>query len=287
MDIIESLRNLSVSKRRSLKDDDFFVDRLHHRYTVAALVLFCVVVTTNQYAGEPITCWVPAQFTGSFEAYTNRLCWLQNTYYIDEDNDIPDKSEIRYKDMLKYYQWIHLIILVQAMVFLIPRIIWRTLNDKCGIEIVNYVDAAQKYETVDSFRDRANIMEFLSSHITTFIRVRSPKKVGNTWKDKMRYASKQTASWIFFWTNKRFGNYLIILYMLCKILYCVNVFGQLFLMTKILGIENYHSFGLEMLMRMSKGVDMIKNEYFPKVTHCDFKVRELGTDHQYTVTKNN
>lgn len=102
MDLIDSLRNLSISHRKSLRDDDFFVDRLHHRYTVAVLVLFCAIVTTNQYAGEPINCWfvyfllyiiyinffnycmyrVPAQFTGSFELYTNRLCWLQNTYFV-------------------------------------------------------------------------------------------------------------------------------------------------------------------------------------------------------------
>ena len=57
MELIDTIKNLSVSHRRSLKDDDFFVDRLHHRYTVAVLVLFCAIITTNQYAGEPINCW--------------------------------------------------------------------------------------------------------------------------------------------------------------------------------------------------------------------------------------
>ena len=58
MELLDQLRHLSVSHRRSLRDDDFFADRLHHRYTVAMLVLFCVVVTVHQYAGEPINCWV-------------------------------------------------------------------------------------------------------------------------------------------------------------------------------------------------------------------------------------
>ena len=67
---------------------------------------------------------MPAQFTGSFEIYTNRLCWLQNTYYVDENQDIPDTQQERNKTMLKYYQWIHLIILLQSALFLIPRIVW-------------------------------------------------------------------------------------------------------------------------------------------------------------------
>ncbi len=57
MDLLEQLSHLSVSHRRSVRNDDFLADRLHHRYTVAMLVLFAVVITTHQYAGEPITCW--------------------------------------------------------------------------------------------------------------------------------------------------------------------------------------------------------------------------------------
>ena len=124
MDLVDALKNLSVSHRRSLRNDDFIVDQLHHRYTVALLVLFCVIISTSQYAGDPINCWVPAQFTGSFETYTNRLCWLQNTHYVDDDQDIPDDMNERDKTMLKYYQWIHLIILFQSLLFVIPRVIW-------------------------------------------------------------------------------------------------------------------------------------------------------------------
>ncbi|CAF0726694.1 unnamed protein product [Brachionus calyciflorus] len=280
MDLIDTLRNLSVSRRRSLRDDDFLIDRLHHRYTVAILVLFCAVVTTNQYAGEPINCWVPAQFTGSFETYTNRLCWLQNTYYVDENQDIPDTLDDRHKTMLKYYQWIHLIILLQAVLFIIPRIVWRSLNDKCGIEIVNYVDAAIKYETVDKFAEREKLMEFLSGHINSFIHSKNSYKAG---KSKFEYKLRRCLSFIFFWTGKRFGNYLIILYIFVKLMFLANVFSQLFLMTKLLGISNYHLLGIEILQRMAKGMDMISNHYFPKVTHCDFKIRELGSDHLYTV----
>ncbi len=186
----------------------------------------------------------------------------------------------RDKTELKYYQWIHLIILVQAVLFIVPRVFWQSLNDKCGIEIRNYVDAAYKFETVEEYNERDKLMDFLSGHINTFIRSKSvaPEK-----QLTIKYKIKRFFRYIFFWTGKRFGNYLIILYVFVKIFYLANVFGQLFLMTKLLGIQNYHFLGFEILQRMASGQDMIANHYFPKVSHCDFKVRELGNDHQYTV----
>lgn len=280
MDIIDAIKNLSVSRRRSLRNDDFLVDRLHHRYTVGLLVIFCAIITTNQYAGEPINCWVPAQFTDSFETYTNRLCWLQNTYFIEANTDIPDDSEERYKDMLKYYQWIHLIILLQSVLFLIPRILWRSLNDKCGIEIVNYVDAAMKFETVEKYPEREKLLNFLSGHINKFIEAKDSYQ-GR--RKELGYRIKRVISFVLFWTGKRFGNYLVILYTFCKLMYLGNVFGQLFLMTRLLGIENYHTMGFEIMRRMASGKEMLPSRYFPKVTHCDFKIRELGNDHLYTV----
>lgn len=156
----------------------------------------------------------------------------------------------------------------------------RSLNDKCGIEIVNYVDAAYKFETVEEYEERDKLMEFLSGHINTFIR---SKDVPLEKKGTIKYKIKRFFRYILFWMGKRFGNYLIILYLFVKCFYLANVFGQLFLMTKLLGIENYHYLGFEILRRMANGQDMIANHYFPKVSHCDFKVRELGNDHQYTV----
>lgn len=166
------------------------------------------------------------------------------------------------------------------MLFIVPRVLWRSLNDKCGIEIVNYVDAAIKFETVDKYAEREKLMDFLSGHINTFIKAKDSYRKS---KNKVSYRFKRVLSFLLFWTGKRFGNYLIILYLFCKILYLINVFGQLFLMTKLLGISNYHLLGFEILSRMARGVDMISNHYFPKVTHCDFKIRELGSDHLYTV----
>lgn len=137
-----------------------------------------------------------------------------------------------------------------------------------------------KYEMVDKYHEREKIMDFLSNHIGRFI---DAKYAYRSDKSSLKLKAKRVASYICFWTGKHFGNYLLILYLFCKLLYLINVVGQLFLMSILLGIKNYHFFGFEILSRMGKGVDLVSNHYFPKVSHCDFKVRELGNDHHYTV----
>jgi hypothetical protein len=156
------------------------------------------------------------------------------------------------------------------------------LNDKCGIEIVNFVDAAIKYETVEQYTQREKLMEFLNGHIQSFIKAKDSYK---SFKSGFEYRMKKCMSYVLFWTGKRFGNYLIILYIFVKLMYLINVVGQLFLLTHLLGIRKYYLWGFEILMRManSNPQGMIDSKYFPKVTHCDFKIRELGNDHQYTV----
>ncbi len=72
------------------------------------------------------------------------------------------------------------------------------MNDKCGIEIINYVDATMKYEMVDKFEDREKIMDFLKSHINRFIEA---KDAYRNEKDSLKYKIKRKTSYICFWTG--------------------------------------------------------------------------------------
>ena len=120
-----------VPQSKSRNDDDFS-DRLSHRYSTAILIVFAIVVSTKQYVGDPINCWVPAHFTGNWEEYTNNYCWIRNTYYLPFENYIPKEHEDDKRQMITYYQWVPMILLVQV------GNMYKSCTSKYLIETPNY-----------------------------------------------------------------------------------------------------------------------------------------------------
>ncbi len=133
MDKLLGYLNLSTLGRRIQKDDDF-IDRMNHRYTTFIFVIFAIVVTTRQYVGDPINCWAPAHFTKNYIDYTNKICWVTNTYYIPiEVMAIPESREpVR---RINYYQWVPIILFIQSLFFQLPHIIWKTYNGRTGVDV--------------------------------------------------------------------------------------------------------------------------------------------------------
>ncbi|KAK2140583.1 hypothetical protein LSH36_1297g00000, partial [Paralvinella palmiformis] len=82
--------------------------------------------------------------------------------------------------------------------------------------------------------------------------------------------------------GRRHGNYLVVLYILVKILYIGNVIGQLFVLNKFLGTQ-FNMYGIDVMKSLAQGEDWTASPRFPRVTMCDFKVRRLGNVQRYTV----
>ncbi len=71
---------------------------------------------------------------------------------------IPQASNLRRERTLKYYQWIHFVLLLQALFFSLPRIIWQSFNDKIGLSVGNLLDASTKCEAFGFDEDRSKGM---------------------------------------------------------------------------------------------------------------------------------
>ena len=149
-----------------------------------------------------------------------------------------------------------------------PRIIWRSFNVKSGLDMVNLIDAAIKYESVEKFTDREKIMAYIVRNIERYIGARksryerlygrhhcyshagkptsSSSAVAAVAAAKMSPQNKGCCSsfcsklkivfsTICFWTGKRLGNYLVVLYMFVKSLWLTNAVSQLFLLNRFIG----------------------------------------------------
>lgn len=322
MDIIGAVKGLA--SKRSIHNDDLFVDRLNHKYTTSMIVVFALVITASQYSGKPINCWVPGHFTGNYGSYADDICWVSSTYNIPINEDLPHSENDRKDKMLKYYQWTPFILLLMAMLFYLPRMIWRSLNDKSGLDVQSIVDAVYNQaadrqgllgyltNTFDHYvmanknpKDVNDIHQnFTGSFHADSIHYRKRKNVFNddnpnlmnddsdedeksqykepapsrSFKDKMMYCFKTCC----LTKGKRSGNYLTVLFIITRIMYTLNSFLQLFMLNHFLG-NDFLLLGFEVMAKVWVGDDWAQLKRFPRVTMCDFKIREVGITHRYTV----
>ena len=262
-----------------VRNDDDFVDRLSRRYTTFVLVLFAILVSTKQYVGEPINCWVPAQFTDNHEEYANKICWVSNTYYLPFSEKIPETDTPKENRKIVYYQWVPMILLSQAVMFFLPCLFWRLLNQRSGLHIKAIIDAAIMCQRSASMGDnREKDVRYMVNHLDSYLGANSRIEITGFWA-RIR---KSLAKRCFLICGKVHGNYLVMVYLLVKLLYILNAVGQLFMLDVFLGAD-YHMFGITVVTALLRGEDWRPTERFPRVTLCDFRVRSLGNTNQHTV----
>uniref|UniRef100_A0A8R1U2P1 Innexin n=1 Tax=Onchocerca volvulus TaxID=6282 RepID=A0A8R1U2P1_ONCVO len=83
------LRNLKP------KYDDDVVDRCNYLLTNIMLLICAITVAAKQYVGEPLQCWVPAEFQSSWEQYIENFCFVESTYFVPFVDDMPMRTKIR------------------------------------------------------------------------------------------------------------------------------------------------------------------------------------------------
>ncbi|CAG0893462.1 unnamed protein product [Cyprideis torosa] len=120
-----------------LKLDSVCIDnnifRLHYKATVVFLVISSLLVTSRQYIGDPIDCIVEGIPPNVMDTY----CWIHSTFSVPNrwvgelGTDVPHpgvgvpypEEEIKYH---KYYQWMCFFLFFQAILFYVPRYLWKT-----------------------------------------------------------------------------------------------------------------------------------------------------------------
>nr|QQY02540.1 innexin 8 [Cryptocotyle lingua] len=258
--------------------DDDFSDRFSHTFTTLLLVIFTLVISARQYIGKPIACWVPTEFTRAQEEYAESVCWVTSTYFIPtKEVSVPVKLSDREDRKIHYYQWVPFILMIQAFLFNLPCIIWRLFNWQSGIHLSSIMEVACEIEMIKDPETRKSNVTYVARHIEDALTTQREYRSGCGVKCR-HFLARSCCLWF----GKRYGNYLICLYLITKSLYILNVVGQFFFMNRILG-TNYTFYGIDLLRDLAEGIVWQESGNFPRITLCDFEVRKLANVHRHTV----
>jgi innexin len=64
--------------------------------------------------------------------------------------------------MIPYYQWVPLALLIQALLFYMPYLVWRTLSGQSGIYIGNLVECGQTLAELDMTHSRDRMLQYMT-----------------------------------------------------------------------------------------------------------------------------
>lgn len=237
-DVFSSIKSL-------LKLDSVCIDnnvfRLHYKGTVIILVAFSLLVTSRQYIGDPIDCIVDDVPMHVMDTY----CWIYSTFTIPNRRGIIGKdlvqpgvvAHIEGEDHVKYhkyYQWVCFHLFFQAIIFYIPRYLWKTWEG--GRVKMLVLDLNMPVVSEDSKSDRRKLLVD------------------------------------YFASNLHSQNFYAFRFFLCELMNFVNVIGQIFFIDYFLGGE-FTTYGSDVIkfteMEPEERIDPM-SKVFPKMTKCTF-----------------
>lgn len=238
-DVLSSIKSL-------VKLDDYCIDnnvfRLHYKATFIFLIAFSLLVTSNQYFGDPIDC---IQRDDVPPALLDTYCWIHSTFTLPGalkkkigvevphpgiDKYTPGEKRVYHK----YYQWVCFVLFFQAVMFYVPRYLWKIWEGR-------------KLESL--------VIDLDSPILTKEARDEQVELVVEYFKSNLRYHN----TYFYF-------------YVFCECLNFVNVIIQMYLIDAFLG-GSFSTYGFDVIqyteMDQESRVDpMIA--IFPRMTKCTF-----------------
>ncbi|XP_037940176.1 innexin inx5-like [Teleopsis dalmanni] len=109
---------------------------LHSNFTVVILLTCSVLVSTKQYFGEPMQCLTEEENTN----FINSFCWTMGTYILNITSQISSVRDISVgvgtesqntkRIYLRYYQWVVMVYLLEALCFYLPSFLWNMWEEE-------------------------------------------------------------------------------------------------------------------------------------------------------------
>lgn len=154
--------------------------------------------------------------------------------------------------------------------------IWRSLNNKSGIDIKSIVESAETFQNTEKIANRDSTLKHMTEQMHRYLSAQEYLS------KRLTVSLKNCLSILCICCGRRQGTYLVSLYLVTKFFYILNAFAQLFVLDIFMG-SRFRAYGIQVLSELYSGKDWTDSPRFPRVTMCDFNVRRLGNVQRYTV----
>lgn len=223
------------------------VFRFHTILTTVFLLSCSLIITIEQNVSSPIKCIVrdlPYDLINSY-------CWSTSTYTIPEtrreeihrnapvgilpDHGVDDKERIYHT----YYQWVNLVLLLQAVFSYFPKWLWNTTIEDGLIGILMTGMTEYHLMTEDAISTKERLLDYIDGYI----------------KYHRSYAFK---------------------YWCCELLSLFNILGQMYFLNAFFDGQFYdYGLGVFKLLQSDNDGWINRNDamglVFPRMTKCAFK----------------
>lgn len=265
-----------VAKLKPRNDDDF-IDRLHYIITPSILFTFSFIVGAKQFVGQPIQCWAPAEFKKQWSRYAEGLCFAEDTYFVGMDERFPMRSIEREKREIHYYQWVAFILVGQALLMMLPKLLWNAFNWKSGLDIRSLVQRAKKLAESGEYEGKMKASRDLEERLAIGLRQAKQRNMKHIGQGGIIQECPETLNEP--WAS---ASFVTGCYILLKMLNLGSILLQLYILTCFLGNatesgkESY--WGFIVVNDLMNGRDWHKSGAFPRVTYCDFEIRQAARE---------
>nr|UFA45913.1 innexin 2 [Rhynchosciara americana] len=165
--IVNSLKPLVYlfkSKSLCIFDPIF---KMHTKLTVYFLLIFSFIISGHSWTGKPIDCFIDKER----KAFADALCWANGTFTIENTPELMNGRQIfrQAYHYQRYYQWIVIILMVEAGLFSVPERLWKAwehgriqqLSSDLNADVIT--SNSENYE-----KDKKRVLRYLkmnNSHI--------------------------------------------------------------------------------------------------------------------------
>ena len=216
------------------------VFRLHYRTTSAIFFGSCVLTTAFAFFGTPIDCISDAQDVQKKQVI-NTFCWIHSTFTLDRIYNTTAHPGVGPENNQNttyhaYYQWVPFVLFLQGILFYMPHWLWKKLEHG---RIRQLTDGSRGLKIgADGIR---------KTHC----------------KALFEYLKR----------TLRCHRQLIVAYVCCEIINCINVVGNIYFIDKFLG-GVFLEYGFRAAVGFSNEDQESRSDSmvitFPRMTKCSF-----------------